>query len=211
MRLPSRSLTLALAALLVAAPLGLAACSSGVEADGAINEQVTDAVSEEPTLAKEAGNLGTRLCIRNLTDREASVSFTRRDTGDDGTLAKGGVRCGEGTFAVGTDVEAAVTWDDPAAMLTITGRNPWMGAPSATLADRAPDGSYRCQGREFTVGTSVSGDNGVFTVVLTRLPDDNWKEFALELRPPANPDQGRGPMQGGGFTSCNTPAAPAAA
>ena len=77
------------------------ACSSSQEA---VSSSTT--ASAAAGIDRQAGNLGTRVCIVNESTRTANVVFTKRDTArGEGSVAPGNQACGEGTFFQGFDVD----------------------------------------------------------------------------------------------------------
>lgn len=170
-----------------AAVLALSACGS-------------DPTATEPS--REASNLGTRVCIVNNTSLEAYVTFTKKDTAQaDSTPAVGRV-CGEGTFGVGDDVAGQVSWVSPAWVTEFSATNPWMAFPSALLREASTTGTFMCAGGDFKVNDSRTGDNGVVKATITRLADDQWKEFDIVFTPSANPSADGTPKIGAGFGTC---------
>ncbi len=177
-------------ALIVAssgAPLLLAACGS------------------EPTAAdpsRAAGNLGTRVCLVNDTGQPnqgdgwltltGSVAFTRKDTAEEGAFPPGTRLCGEGTFGTGDDVVADLTWtvtyaEDVGGYYTwkssVSATNKWIGPPKAELksprSDEYPEAYFSCLSQGFNVNESMTGDDGMLQMKVTRLADDQWKEFEV--------------------------------
>jgi hypothetical protein len=189
----------ALIALGCAAPLLLAACSS-------------EPTAAEPTAAepsREAGNLGTRVCVLNNTSLEATIAFSRKDTAQEGVIPAGGRACGEGTFGTGRDVIGKVTWGNPSWITEFSASNPWMGPPDARVSENLPTGKTICLGQGFNVNESLSGDNGIVQTKLTRLADGQWKEFELIFSPSAQASPNGERSLVSGFRNCNAPVAPA--
>jgi hypothetical protein len=180
---------LAIVVMACGAPLLLAACGS------------------EPTAAdpsREAGNLGTRVCLVNDTGQPnqgdtwlaltGSVAFTRKDTAEEGAFPPGTRLCGEGTFGTGDDVVADLTWTvtynpedgwgggNYTWKTSVSATNKWIGPPKAELkAPRGSDdpGGYSCLSQGFNVNDSMTGDDGMLQMKVTRLADDQWKEFEV--------------------------------
>ena len=178
----------ALIALGCAAPLLLAACGS------------------EPTAAepsREAGNLGTRVCVVNNTSLEATIAFSRKDTAQEGAIPAGGRLCGEGTFGMGNDVAGTVTWANPSWTTSFTASNPWIGSPDLWLKEPPASGKSICLGKSFGVNQSITGDNGVVQTKMTRLADGQWKEFEIIFSPSTSPSPDGARIFGPGLTECN--------
>jgi hypothetical protein len=202
------------------APLLLAACGS------------------EPTAAdpsREAGNLGTRVCLVNndtggdrLSDATGwvtltgSVAFTTKDTAEEGAFPPGTRLCGEGTFGTGDDVVAYVTWtavsdccSDYIWKSSVSATNKWFGSPKVELKSPriearflvAPNDQFisnTCLGQGFKVNESMIGDDGVFQMKVTRLADDQWKEFEVVFTPSwPNEDPNVRPHGLNGGTDCS--------
>ena len=179
------SLLLALAVMM---PMALSACSSG---------------SADVAPSREAGNLGTRICLVNNTNLQASVKFLLKDTSEDGEFPPGARRCGEGTSALSEDVTGYVQFRDPYWKLSFAASNPWVGSPKVKLSEKSfANGDYRCVSQGFNVNESLSTDNGVAKSILTRLPDGQWKEFELVFRASENPSADGMPVDTSGLSSC---------
>jgi hypothetical protein len=166
------------------------------------------ACGSEPTAtepSREAGNLGTRVCVVNNTSLEAYVTFTKKDTAQAGATPAVGRVCGEGTFGVGDDVVGQVSWVNPVWVTEFSATNPWMGSPSAFVSEARTTSTFRCAGMGFNVNESLTADNGVVRATVTRLADDQWKEFDIVFTPSANPSADGTPMKGAGFRECKDP------
>lgn len=187
----------ALLALVAAATVMVSACGS--------SSTSADSASAEPT--RDAGNLGVRVCVVNNTSLETSITFTKKDTSQDGAIPAGGRLCGEGTFGVGDDIEATVTWSSPSWQSAISASNPWVGKPSLTLRETFSGGKTACLSNSFGDNETLIGDNGVTRASITRLADDQWKEFEIIFAPSNNPSADGKPRSGEGYRSCaGTPA-----
>ena len=143
--------------------------------------------SDEPS--REAGNLGTRLCILNSWTEKVIVQWTKRDT-DTGTgpLGPGMQSCAEGTFATGCDVNGAIIFPEQEAALVFSVYNPWVGQPGAwifwqELNGGEPDVYCKQKPQGWSVGEKSVWDRGPVSVSVERLPDDQWKEFVLIIEP----------------------------
>jgi hypothetical protein len=144
--------------------------------------------SDTAAESKESSNLGTRLCITNNSTIPATVVFTRKDTGNGGTISRGGTTCGEGTFGTDNDVEGGITWGSPGWKTQFSANNPWFGKPTAVVSERDPADQKKCLAGDFSVNESRSGDNGLVRMTLTRQADGQWKEFTLRIDPSDTPD-----------------------
>jgi hypothetical protein len=145
--------------------------------------------SDEPS--REAGNLGTRLCILNSWTEKVIVQWTKRDT-DTGTgpVVPGMQVCAEGTFAVGEDVAGDLDFppsfgSNPIPM-KFGAKNPWTGPPVFAVGGGTRD--FRCLDTYYDVGRKRVYDDGTVRVSVERLPDDGWKEFILIIEP-SQPEQ----------------------
>ena len=168
----SRS-ALVLVVVTCGAPLLLAGCGS----------QPTAA---EPS--REAGNLGVRVCLVNNTTLDASVVFTVKDTAQEGAFPPGSQLCGEGTFGVGNDVAGNVVWATPSWTTGFQAENPWIGQPEAFVTEFDAAGFKQCLFQSnYKVNESMAGDNAITQVKVTRVADDQWKEFEIVFTPSANP------------------------
>ena len=204
---------LALAVVICGAPLLLAACGS------------------EPTAAdpsREAGNLGTRVCLVNDTGQPnqgdiwlsltGSVAFTKSDTDQSGPFLPGTRLCGEGTFGTGDDVAAVLSWEveyNPESKWmegdsgshtwesSVSATNKWFGPPKAKLQSGPGYGQeYKsCLEQGFNVNESMTGDDGMLQMKVTRLPDGQWKEFEVVFTVSAEEDPffGRHQMRDSGY------------
>lgn len=155
----------------------------------------------QPTAAepsREAGNLGTRVCLVNKTTLNASVVFTTKDTAQEGAFPPGTQLCGEGTFGLGPDVAGEVIWTTPSWTTKFSASNVWVGNPEATVFESLGGGKKMCLSKGFQINESMTGDNGVVQMNVIRLADGQWKEFEVVFSPSANPsaDGSRGMLQG---------------
>lgn len=176
-----------------AAILALSACGS----------DETSASSSNAETSKEAGNLGTRVCVVNNTSVAASISFSKKDTAQEGAIPAGGRLCGEGTFGVGRDVIGTVTWSEPAWQTEFSASNPWIGNPEARISETFPNGKLMCVGQGYDVNESRSADNGIVQATVTRLPDDHWKEFEIIFSPSSEPSPTGQRTAINGYRSCS--------
>lgn len=141
---------------------------------------------------REAGNLGTRVCIENKSSFSATVGFTKRDTGrGEGSLAAGSWACGEGTFFMGNDVEGTIALASPLSEIKVTASNPWTGAPEARLYI----GGRWCVGGSMNEGQESVWDDGVMLYTVQRLADGQWKEFTVTLAQSEQPNASGLPKQ----------------
>jgi hypothetical protein len=175
--------------LFIAAFLALAAILAGLSGCSSSEEE-----------ARQAGNLGTRICILNSWTEKVSVRYTKKDT-DTGTgpLGPGMQSCAEGTMVTYGDVEGILVFPEPARALFFSANNPLYLYPSFTLAqfgvnDPQPsEPDTVCTENGFKVGDSVLWDNGTIRVSIKRLPDDQWKEFILIIEPSQGQRVGKDP------------------
>ena len=130
--------------------------------------------------ARQAWNLGTRVCVLNQSSQTPTVTFTQRDTGTDGPVAPGSQACGEGTMGGGKyDVQGRIDFSAPLKSMTLWGNNPWIGAPGAGVRQ---DGGNSCAGYEgMDVNEARTWDDGVLRYTVTRLSDGQWKEFTITI------------------------------
>ena len=147
--------------------------------------------SDEPS--RDAGVLGTRLCILNSWTEKLSVQYTSRDT-DTGTgpLGPGMQSCAEMTFKPG--VQGVIVFPAPTRALFFQANNDLILSPYAELLQshlNDPPGGVQpsdplpgqCITGRYGVGTTRLWDNGTIRVSIKRLPDDGWKEFILIIEP----------------------------
>jgi hypothetical protein len=154
--------------------------------------------SDEPS--REAGNLGTRICVLNSWTEKIAVQYTKKDT-DTGTgpLQPGMQSCAEGTMVTYGDVEGILAFPEPARALFFQANNPAYLPPAFLLAqfgvnDPQPsEPDTVCMDNAYKVGDSQFWDNGTIRVSIKRLPDDGWKEFILIIEPSQGQPYSRDP------------------
>ena len=141
---------------------------------------------------REAGNLGTRVCIENQSSRAASVVFTKRDSArGEGPLVAGYQACGEGTKSAGNnDVEGTITLSSPLSDVKVTANNPWFGRPESNLYING-----RWCGNAMIDGEKSVWDDGVLRYTVQRLADGQWKEFTVTLAESEQPSASVLPAQ----------------
>jgi hypothetical protein len=140
--------------------------------------------------SRQAGNLGTRVCILNSWSEKVGVEYINKDT-DTGTgpLGPSMQSCAEGTGQMLGDVTGELTFPEPIPALGFSANNPWTGAPRFGLAEfnsndpKRRDGTTNCFDEGFVVGDTRVYDNGTFRLSVKRLPDDQWKEFSVIIEP----------------------------
>ena len=155
---------------------------------------------------REAGVLGTRVCLTNNTLLDARVVFTRQDTADQGAFPPGSMMCGEGTFARDDDVAGRVVWATPSWETGFKAANPVIGKPHMGVYEffGAGTGTQKCLNGEasvdFGVNQSYVVDNGVVQAKATRVADGQWKEFEIVFTPSSMPsaDGSRADLKGWG-------------
>jgi len=178
-------------------------------------------VTEAPELSEDAsgddiegaivasGTLGSRICVENATTQSADqeytkVTFTKADSAENGYVRPGRPLCAEGTDRrpFSYDLRGELSFRD-VPMMTVWAQNPWAGLPGAGsdfLPGKAPDAAglgFCVGGQRFDVGDSLSGDNGVYRLVVTRLPDTKWKEFTIRI------EDSQKPTPDGSFRNCS--------
>ena len=140
--------------------------------------------------SRQAGNLGTRVCILNSWTEKVGVEYITKDT-DTGTgpLGPSMQSCAEGTGKMMGDVDGELMFPAPTPALGFQANNPWTGAPRFSLIEfnsndpHRRDGSVNCFDESFDVGQTRVYDNGTFRLSVERLPDDQWKEFSVIIEP----------------------------
>jgi len=179
------------------------ACSSEPTTQTATSGSPAATTADAGVAGKEAGNLGTRVCVINNTSLNASVTFPRKDTAQEGSIPPGGTKCAEGTYGVGSDVVGVISWDDSSWKTEFAASNPWIGSPKAGVYERSPDNTLMCTETSYGVNDSTSGDNGIVRVTMKRVADTDWKQFELTLAPSEKPsaDGSRTAMKG--FRKCS--------
>jgi len=173
--------TTAVGALALLTALMATSCSSSSSPSSA-------AEASPPTADKQSSNVGVRLCVTNNSTVPANVVFTRKDTGNGGTISRGATTCGEGTFGSGDDVAGGIIWDSPGWTTQFSASNPWIGKPTAGLSERDSADRNKCLSGDFGVNDSRSGENGLVRMTLTTQDDGQWKEFTLRIDPSDRPD-----------------------
>jgi hypothetical protein len=152
-----------------------------------------------------AANLGTRICIVNSWTESVNVTYGQKDTSTrEGDIPAGSQSCAEGTKFNGTDVSGELALPDPALPFAFGATNPWVGEPSAWILQRedpSTGGYYTyhlCTSESgMDVGATRIWDNGTERITITRLGDDQWKEFTLVIEPSQGQRVGNDPCQGG--------------
>jgi hypothetical protein len=156
-----------------------------------------------------SGTLGARVCVENATTGDADrdytkVTFTKADSAENGYVRSGRTLCAEGTDRAPftNDVKGQLAFRD-VPLMQIWAENPWTGYPGAGvdwIRGKAPTSDFTADycvgGLRFGVGDSEYGDNGVYRLVVTRLPDTKWKEFRIRIEDSPNP------TPDGSFRSC---------
>ncbi len=179
---------MALVVAMCVAPLLLAGCGS-------------EPTAAEPSRA--AGNLGTRVCVVNKTTLDASVVFTKKDTAQEGAFPPGRQLCGEGTFAIGEDVQGRVVWADLSWTTSFSASNPWIGEPTLSMGEYEGNKlGQPCLDKTFKVNESIAADNAIVQVKATRVADDQWKEIEIVFTPSANPSADGRRVNLKGWTNC---------
>ena len=167
--------------LFLAAFLALAAIAAGASGCSSSDEGSRQA----------SGDIGTRICIINYWTDTVSVKFTTKDT-DTGTGPLGPNRtfCAEGTSTFYFDVAGILVFPKPARALYFVANTPGgIFLPTVQLGqfpvnDPQPSAiATSCSKNEFQVGDDAIWDNGTIRVTISRLPDDQWKEFNLVIKP----------------------------
>ena len=140
--------------------------------------------------SRQAGNLGTRVCILNSWTEKVGVEYINKDT-DTGTgpLGPSMQSCAEGTGQMLEEVGGELTFPAPTPALGFSANNPWTGAPRFGLSEfnsndpKIRNGGVNCFDESFVVGQTRVYDNGTFRLSVKRLSDDQWKEFSVVIEP----------------------------
>ena len=155
------------------------ACSSSQEA---VSSSTTASATAD--IDRQAGNLGTRVCIVNESTRTATVLFTKRDTArGEGSVAPGNQACGEGTFGSGNDVEASATMEFVSMKFDVQAANGVIWPPYAKVFMN----KERCIQVDGKEGTKEVYDDGVMRYTVQRLADGQWKEFTITFTESVQP------------------------
>jgi hypothetical protein len=155
------------------------ACSSSQEA---VSSSTT--ASAAAGIDRQAGNLGTRVCIVNESTKTATVLFTKRDTArGEGPVAPGNQACGEGTFGTGQDVEASATMEFGSMKFDVQAANPVWWPPIAKVFMN----KEKCIVVQGDQGTVVVYDDGLLRYTVQRLADGQWKEFTITFTESVQP------------------------
>jgi hypothetical protein len=172
------------------------------DADSATADADSTDVAKDSTAAPnnllevitQSSNKGSRFCIRNEIstpkDNTFSVNFSKADTFDNGQLAPGETRCGEGTFFTGDDVVGEISFpNDKVTSVPFAASNPWVGPPVAyaTLigsSRRIVEGceSGFSEGSNLKEGQETECANPQRSGFLSRLYDTSWKEWLFVVK-----------------------------
>jgi hypothetical protein len=139
--------------------------------------------------SRQAGNLGTRVCIINNWTDTVSIKYTIKDTSTrEGDLPPGEQSCAEGTMAWGCDVNGAIAFPELGLSAEFSAYNPWVQAPGAyinwrTFNGQAPAAYCDEKLQTWAVGDAPTWSKGAVGVNVKRLPDDQWKEFLITVQP----------------------------
>jgi len=135
------------------------------------------------TDGRQAGNLGTRVCVINNSSQTPTITWQKMDTATlQGPLGQGAQACAEGTFFVGDDVTGTIALNAPIATMSLNASNPWAGPPGAWLRQRiGTSTSGECAGGSMNVNDWNMWDDSVVSYTVARLNDDQWKEFTVTL------------------------------
>jgi hypothetical protein len=139
--------------------------------------------------SRQAGNLGTRVCIINNWTDTVSIKYAIKDTSTrEGDLPPGEQSCAEGTMAWECDVNGAIVFPKLGLSAEFSVYNPWAGAPGAyinwtTFNGQAPAAYCDEKLQGWDVGDPSTWSKGPVGVTVTRLPDDQWKEFLITVQP----------------------------
>lgn len=191
-RSPLRATLVALAAITTA----VSGCSS------------TDAGS------RQAENLGTRICITDNYVDGVNVKYTTLDADAsskdpfyyEGDLEQDTESCAEGSVPNGNDLEGNLVIPGEDLPFSFVADNPLIGEPFARITQRQSadpnSGLYEatkiCTDTSgFKVGDARLWDNGTVRISITRLNDDQWKEFVINLEPSQGQRVGDDPCGGG--------------
>jgi hypothetical protein len=173
--------------LVVLMALSLGGCSSSEQSG-----DVSAAAAASPSTGRQAGGvLGTRVCVYNNSSVVPSVYFTQKDSsGGEGKLQRGSVACADGwSLSPGFDVLGRIEIPgNPARALAIEARNPSLGTPNTRLVEERDGYRWFCAGRTgFDVGERQTWDDGLLAFTVTRLPDQEWKFFSINVYNTSDP------------------------
>ena len=147
------------------------------------------------------GRKGVNVCFTNDTDRKVRLDWFQADTNQGNAMAPGAKVCGEGTYQFSVaDVIVGVKYDDNLST-TLSFNNQTIGYPTVTQDPGQASAAEACGTGDFSIGDWGGlgfsydcfdaygvGDTQTYVVdkyhgmVITRLPDDAWKQFAVSIR-----------------------------
>jgi hypothetical protein len=155
--------------------------------------------------SRQAGSLGTRVCVINFWTDTVSVNFTTKDTETgSGPLKPNNEFCAEGTSSLYFEVVGTIVFPKPARALAFeasTRGGPFL--PNMDLGQfKVNNPQSDMLAREciksdgYLVGDDGIWDNGTIRVTISRLPDDQWKEYNLVIKPSQGERVGDDPCRG---------------
>ena len=142
---------------------------------------------------RQAGFLGTRICIENNFADEVNVTYTRMDPDAsrkdpsyyEGDMPKDTETCAEevGSYFDPMTVAGNLVIPGQPLPFGFKGSNDPIAAPGAWLTQRRDGGKYYCikPGLGFDVGETRLWDNGTVRISITRQNDDQYKEFIIRI------------------------------
>ena len=156
------------------------------------------ASGDEPVTAIKRG---VNVCVTNDSTHNVKVNWLIQDTKTgDGSLAPMTSFCAEGTFTWTDDVKVNLTFADNLD-ITLGFANPPVGQPGVTRDAGKQMASEMCGAGDvdpadwatmgFCTDSYAEGDTNTYTVdgfwhavVVTRQPDNDWKQFTVSIREP---------------------------
>ena len=142
---------------------------------------------------RQAGDLGTRICIENNFADGVNVTYPVKDSDAsrkdpfyyEGDMPKDTESCAEGRLPIETDVEATLVIPGQTLTFDLAAFNPAVDKPYAVLGQIHPgEAAGLCTDWSgFDVGETRVWDNGTVRISITRQNDDKYKEFFYRLEP----------------------------
>jgi hypothetical protein len=133
---------------------------------------------------RQAGVLGTRVCVKSQSPAILYVTFDLKDTSTgEGQLTSGAQACAEGSSAgLALDVSGKIQIQGtPIRELSLYAQNIWIGAPMAYLKQGKPVDRYCTSYDGMAINEVRTWDDGLQRFVVTRRADGQWKEFTVEV------------------------------
>ena len=141
---------------------------------------------------RQAGVLGTRVCVKNLSPALLVVTFDAKDTSKgEGQVTPGAQACAEGSSGgLGLDVTGKIEIPGTTSReFFLEAQNVFIGAPRAYLYRNQKDiGKRWCTSfKGMDINEVRIWDDGLQRFVITRQADGQWKEFTVDISKSQDP------------------------